>query len=585
MLTRLIRIQLIIFAIVTVIAVTVLGSYYLRLPAQVGIGRYTLYVDLPVAGGLYETANVTYRGVTVGKVTAVEPTRTGARASMSIDTDQKIPVDATANVRSVSAVGEQYLDLESTGETDQYLADGQTIANGTVPAAIGPALDSAERALAALPEEKIDTLLTETSQAVGGLGPDLQRLVDGTTALARDLKDNIGPVNDIIAHSAPILDSQVNSADAIERWSANLNVLAAQSAEQDPALRGVLQQAAPTLDAGTEVFGQLRDSLPQTLGNTAIVLDMLKRYSKGLEQSLVILPQLGPALEAILASKPGYLGLNFALAINLPPACMTGFLPASEWRSPADTSLAPIPKGMYCKIPKDFQGNVVRGARNYPCADVPGKRAATPQECRSNEPYVPLGTNPWYGDPNQVLSCPAPGARCDQAVQPGRVVPAPSINNGMNPLPADLLPPGVRRHRSASRCPRRGRAAWPAAASSRIRASTHRPQARPRCSTLRPVWSWPPMGRNSTSPTRRTQETTGGRRCWHRPAESYAAEQLSHRPGSTQEQRMWLLRASPRWADDRGHPSGRRRRPDRTHRWRTEGTFGRALGRRVDVQA
>src|SRR5262249_812927 len=82
----------------------------------------------------------------------------------------------------------------------------------------------------------------------------------------------------------------------------------------------------------------------------------------------------------------------------------------------------------------------VRGARNYPCADVPEKRAATPDECRGNAPYVPLGTNPWYGNPNQILTCPAPAARCDQPVNPGVVIPAPSINNGMNPLPANLLP-------------------------------------------------------------------------------------------------------------------------------------------------
>jgi phospholipid/cholesterol/gamma-HCH transport system substrate-binding protein len=107
--------------------------------------------------------------------------------------------------------------------------------------------------------------------------------------------------------------------------------------------------------------------------------------------------------------------------------------------------MAPLPTGTYCKIPKDYQGNVVRGARNYPCVDVPGKRAATPRECRNNEPYVPLGTNPWYGDPNEVLSCPAPAARCDQGVNPGRgVIPAPSVNNGLNPLPADRLPPPAR---------------------------------------------------------------------------------------------------------------------------------------------
>ena len=49
---------------------------------------------------------------------------------------------------------------------------------------------------------------------------------------------------------------------------------------------------------------------------------------------------------------------------------------------------------------------------------------------------LPIGTNPWFGDPNQILNCPAPGGRCNQAVKPGFVIPAPSVNNGLNPLPA-----------------------------------------------------------------------------------------------------------------------------------------------------
>ena len=439
MLTRFIKLQLVLFTILTLIALIVLGWYYLRLPSLAGIGQYKLYADLPKSGGLYATANVTYRGTQIGKVESVVPTETGARATMSIDSDIKIPADASANVHSVSAIGEQYLDLVSTGNPGQYLSDGATITQSSVPSEVGPALDSANQGLAVLPKEKIDALLTETSQAVGGLGPALQRLVDSTTAIASDFKDNLGPVNDIINNSTPIIDSQVNSGDAISQWAANLNTITSQTAEQDQALRSGIQQAAPTADQLNEVFGGVRDSLPQLLANTAIVADMLKRYHKGLEQSLVILPQIGTiAQTATIFDGEGL--LHFGLSIGQPPPCLTGFLPASEWRSPADTSLAPLPAATYCKIPKDFQGNVVRGARNYPCADVPGKRAATPAECHSNEPYTPLGTNPWYGDPNQILTCPAAGARCDQPVKPGYVVPAPTINNGMNPLPADQLP-------------------------------------------------------------------------------------------------------------------------------------------------
>ena len=440
MLTRFIKIQLIIFTILTVAAVAVLGLYYLRLPSLAGVGQYTLYAQLPRSGGLYATGNVTYRGTQIGKVTEVEPTENGARATMSISNDYKIPVDVTAEVHSVSAIGEQYLDLVPAADTKQYLSPGQTITKSTVPAEVGPALDAANRGLAVLPKEKIDSLLTETSAAVGGLGPSLQRLVESTTNLAEGFRDNLPQVNDIITNAAPILDSQVQSGDAIGQWSRNLNIIAGQTAEQDSALRSGLQQAAPTLDQVSTVFNDVRDSLPQTLANLSVVIDMLKRYNKGLEQALVILPQ-GAALSqaGTIFENEGL--LHFGLSINLPPPCLTGFLPASEWRSPADTSMAPLPSGTYCKIPKDYQGNAVRGARNYPCADVPGKRAATPRECRSTEPYVPLGTNPWYGDPNQILSCPAPGARCDQGVDPGRVIPAPSINNGTNPLPADKLPP------------------------------------------------------------------------------------------------------------------------------------------------
>jgi phospholipid/cholesterol/gamma-HCH transport system substrate-binding protein len=440
MLTRLIKTQLALLTAVAVVAVVVLGWYFLRIPSLVGVGRYTLYAELPQSGGLYRTANVTYRGITIGKVTDVEPTERGARATMSIDEGYPIPTDASANVHSVSAVGEQYLDLVSTGNRGPYLRNGQTITKSTVPSQIGPALDAANRGLAVLPKDKVASLLYETSQAVGGLGPSLQRLVDATQAIAHDFRGSIDDIDDIIARSAPIIDSQVNSGDTIGRWAANLNTLAAQTAHQDQAVRSILANAARTADQVNATFNDVRESLPQTLANLEVVIDMLKRYHNGVEQALVFLPQGGAIAQSVTSAFPGQAALGIGVAaLNQPPPCLTGFLPASEWRAPADTSIAPLPAGTYCKIPLDAT-NVVRGARNYPCVDMPGKRAATPRECRSKEPYVPLGSDPWYGDPNQILTCPAPAARCDQPVKPGQVIPAPSVNNGLNPVPADQLP-------------------------------------------------------------------------------------------------------------------------------------------------
>ena len=440
-LTRFIKSQLLIFAVLTVLALLALSTFYLRLPSLAGLGQYPLKVELPSAGGLYKTSNVTYRGVTIGRVTNVEPTETGALASLSVSDKYKIPVDATANVRSVTAVGEQYIDLVSDGNPGQYFEAGQTITKSTIPVPIGPALDRAEAALAAIPAGKLPNLLDETALAVGGLGPTLQKLVDNTQSFVTALEENIGDVNDIVDNAPPIFASQVQSADAIYQWAANLNSLTAQAKEQDAALRSGLREAAPATEQLNTLFVDIQDALPETLANLAIITEMLSRYNKGVEQALVLLPQAPAAGQAVAAPFPGEASLDLGLSINQPPPCLTGFLPAAEWRSPADTSLKPVEDGLYCKVPQETPSNTVRGARNIPCVDVPGKRAASPLECRSDEPYVPLGTNPWYGDPNQILTCPAPGAACDQPVNPGTVIRAPSINNGLNPLPADLLPP------------------------------------------------------------------------------------------------------------------------------------------------
>jgi phospholipid/cholesterol/gamma-HCH transport system substrate-binding protein len=440
MVTRFVRIQLIAFTILTLITLVVLGGYYLRLPAEVGIGQYTLTAQLPVSGGLYRTANVTYRGATIGKVTAVEPTKAGVQVTMSIDDHYRIPVDATANVHSVSAVGEQYLDLVSNGDKGKYLNPGQNITKGTVPEDIGTALEAIDRSLGALPKDKIAALLDQSSQAVGGLGPTLHGLVDSTQSLTAELEAHTPDVNDLIAKSAPLLTSQAASADQIRRWIHNLNVVATQTAAKDPQLKSVLSNAAPTLDTANDVLGGVRESLPQTLANLQVVTGLLLRYRQGIEQVLVLLPQVSSVAQTTTLAFPGEAHIDLGLAINQPPPCLTGFVPASQWRSPADTSIAPLPSGTYCKIPQDQTANAVRGARNIPCVDVPGKRAATPEECRSGQPYEPAGTNPWYGDPNQILTCPAPAARCDQPVKPGFVIPAPSIDTGLNPMPAAGLP-------------------------------------------------------------------------------------------------------------------------------------------------
>src|SRR5947209_17944534 len=112
MLTRFVRIQLAVFAIAGTIGVIAMVLFYIQAPTLLGIGCMTVTLELPNTGGLYRFSNVTYRGVQVGRVTDVRATRDGAVATLSLNTSPTIPVDLQADVRSVSAVGEQYVDLQ-----------------------------------------------------------------------------------------------------------------------------------------------------------------------------------------------------------------------------------------------------------------------------------------------------------------------------------------------------------------------------------------------------------------------------------------------------------------------------------------
>ena len=156
MLTRLIRIQLVLFTALTLVALITLGWYYLRLPSVAGIGQYTLTADLPSSGGLYRDRQrhlPRYHDRQGHRRRAHRDA--GPRRRCGISDNFKIPVNAIANVHSVSAIGEQYLDLVATGNSDQYFAPGRRITEGTVPREIGPALDAANNGLAVLPKEKI----------------------------------------------------------------------------------------------------------------------------------------------------------------------------------------------------------------------------------------------------------------------------------------------------------------------------------------------------------------------------------------------------------------------------------------------
>jgi len=414
-LPRTVWIQLAILAAVTVIAGGIMAFGFVNVPALIGIGRYNVTLELPASGGLYPTSVVTYRGSEVGRVTSVDVTRDGVQAVLKLDSSTKIPSDVHAEVHSRSAIGEQFVQLIPAAEE----SDAATLRAGDVipvdrvqvPPEIGSLLDATNRALQAIPPDNLRTVVDEAYTAVGGLGPELSRIVDGSTALAIDAGKTVDPITTLIDQSPPVLDSQVRTTDSIETWANRMASITGQLKAQDTAFAGLLNEGGPALEEGRAFFERVAPALPILLANMVSLGDIAVAYRNDIEQLLVLFPQGTAVMSSIILpnsnTKQDYKGvyLDFNLNLNLPPPCNTGFLPVRQQRSPSEQDAPERPAGeLYCRVPQESDLNV-RGVRNIPCETVPGKRAPTAEMCESNEQYVPLndGYN-WKGDPNATLS-------------------------------------------------------------------------------------------------------------------------------------------------------------------------------------
>jgi phospholipid/cholesterol/gamma-HCH transport system substrate-binding protein len=414
MLHRRIKIQLAIFVVVATTAMTIMAVGYIRLPALLfGVGHYTVTVELPEAAGLYKTANVTYRGVEVGRVSDVHLTATGVDAVLSLQDGIDIPSDLDAAVHSQTAIGEQFVALVPRTDTAAPLKNGDVIPRSrtSVPPDINALLDAANTGVQAIPHNNLKTAIDESYLAVGGLGPQLARLIKGSTSLAIDSRENLDALTTLIDKSPLVLDSQTDSGGAIRSWAAHLADITGQLRAQDRAVAGVIDRGGAAADQVRQLLDRIAPTLPVLLANLVSVGKVAVVYRNDLEQLLVLLPQSTQELQAVflanLNTKQPYKGfyLAFNTNLNLPPPCTTGFLPAQQQRSPTFEDYPDRPAGdFYCRIPQDAPFNV-RGARNIPCETVPGKRAPTVKLCESDQPYVPLNNGmSWKGDPNATLS-------------------------------------------------------------------------------------------------------------------------------------------------------------------------------------
>jgi phospholipid/cholesterol/gamma-HCH transport system substrate-binding protein len=395
LLSKFVRYQLIAFALITVVSVGWIVSQYLRVPSMIGFGRSAVELVLPSGGGLYAKSNVTYRGTHVGVVNNLRVKGDSVVVTMYLDDSIDIPkTDLVAEVHSRSAIGEQYIELLPQTDASPYLRDGDTIVSKLVPTSTSELVSTLDTALQDVSRSDLETLIDESGVAFRNSGNDIQQILDGLNNFLDEGQKNLEPTLSLIDNAGALLDTQIESAGNIHAWTGYLESITASVATNDAGLRGLIDNGTPAADEATDLFRRIAPTLPTTLANLNSVADVLRIYNMSLEQIAVIYPRMAAAIQSVVrGSEPGMGNLDFNLGVNAPPPCITGYVPPELRRSPADFAPIDTPTRGYCAVPQDDPG-VVRGARNFPCMELPGKRAPDVDDCRDAGGYVPLGNNP-----------------------------------------------------------------------------------------------------------------------------------------------------------------------------------------------
>ncbi|HEX4252809.1 MAG TPA: MlaD family protein [Pseudonocardia sp.] len=405
MISRLIRVQLVVFVLVSILGVGAMLLVYVRLPEVLGVGVHHVTVDFAKNAGLYANAKVLYRGVEIGQVSAVRATPAGAEVELVVQDDTPLPADSTAAIRSVSAAGEQYVEFASPTGRAPYLPAGATVpvSRTALPTDIGPLLDQVQALLASVPKQDLTSVIDEAYRAFDGAGPDLGRLLDGTRDLVTEAQRNVDPTRTLIADAGPVLDTQLADSAQIRALTHDLNSFTAKVRERDPDLRSLLATGQPLAEQTDQLFQDLQPTVPILLDNLVSVGQVGVTYNPALRQVLVLYPLVVTTLQTITLplTAEGSANLDFKATVNVPPPCTLGFLPISSRRDVEDVSVTRTPSNLYCKLPQN-DPSVVRGARNAPCPDEPGKRGASVEQCDGrdfralggNSPFPPAGQTP-----------------------------------------------------------------------------------------------------------------------------------------------------------------------------------------------
>jgi phospholipid/cholesterol/gamma-HCH transport system substrate-binding protein len=376
--TRRTKLQLLAFATLAVLGMAYLGFNYVGLDRVVLGSGYDVSADFKDSGGIFVNAEVTYRGVAVGRVSDMKLVADGVRVVLTIKPGATpIPADAKAVVANRSAVGEQYVDLRPDAHTGPYLKAGSVIpvSRTSIPIPVEQLMLDTDTLARSLNTDNLRTVVDELGKAFNGSGDDLGRLIDNGNLLLARAEQSVPQTQKLITDGETVLTTQVNSRSAIQQWAADLHKVTDTLVQMDPDIRSLVVNAPNAAGALQQLVNNAGPGLGSLVRNLDILNGVTIPRLPGVEQLLATYPDVVSGGFSVVRNDSGTMRAHFGLSLNMsqPRACTTGYLSTGSTPTPGAVASADV-SGVQCAVKNgvdpnpgdgaDETGSDIRGSQN-----------------------------------------------------------------------------------------------------------------------------------------------------------------------------------------------------------------------------
>jgi phospholipid/cholesterol/gamma-HCH transport system substrate-binding protein len=375
MLRRQVRIQLLAFVVIAILGVSYVGAKYAGLGSLFSSGGCTVSADFPDSGGIFTGAEVTYRGVGVGKVGELHLIDGGVRVDLTLNSCRhpEIPAAASATVSDLSPVGEQYVNLVPPSGNGPYLKKGSLIpmSRNAIPVATQVLLTNLNSLVSSINTSQLTTVLQETTKALNNRGPDLNRLLNAGSELIQTATAHLQDTINLIQDSGGVLQTQLDLNAPIQSWATSLDELTATLKSSDGDIRHLLTTGPSDFDVIQNFVKANTGDIGTLLANLDTTGQIVTAHIGGVQEILELYPAIvaGGLTVASSCTGGGNCTAAFGLVTNVgdPQDCEAGYGGTTK-RTPDQVGAIAPNTAAQCAEPKGSTTDV-RGAQNAPGGD------------------------------------------------------------------------------------------------------------------------------------------------------------------------------------------------------------------------